>query len=213
MSDRYENDSQQYGDMFKVTPSRSYHKYWQGYTETQITTPKGKKKIKRTYVAPWKQQDLTDRQWKSVKVIYSLLTLLSVFLTVYALSRRVGSNVCWYVALAGLPSVILLFLQFSVTILYDISPRKMTLWEHRSSSNRIRYTSLISGIALSLTALATLIYTFINQSDQPGAEFLCAVLLLLAAFSMFAIRCMESRIKYIDIPNDVSAAEDSYAIR
>lgn len=211
MSDKYTH--QQYGNRFRVTPSRAYHKYWQGYVEQRVLLPNGKTKIEREYVAPWKQHKISGKKWILLKTVYALLTITSIALFLLALTQDVGSNRCWYVALFGLPAGLLLFL-FAVTVsLYIFNPRKMTLWEFTSSTSRLKLVTLISTILLILSAAATGLYTILEPNSSFAREVICLALLLLSASVAFAVNRIESKMAYEDIRNDKEPAEGSYIIK
>lgn len=211
MSDKY--DQQQYGDRFRITPSRAYHKYWQGYAERTVLLPNGRTAIEREYVAPWKQHTLSRKGWLLLKLVYGVLTVNTIVLYLSALTRDTGSNRCWYVAIFGLPAGLALFLFAVTAALYILNPRKMTLWEFSSSTRRLRLVTLIAPVLLILSALATGLHMILGSGASVPRELLCLALLFLSALSAFAVNRIETKMTYVDIPNDKELAEDRFRIR
>lgn len=196
-----------------VSRSSFYHSYWRGWTEVRVDRPGKPYKIERVYTAPWIRQDVSTRDYVLYRLLYGVLLVLAVALFAFAMTRRVGSNSCWYVALFGLPATILMFVVFWVFVVYVKAPRKMTLWEHRSSSVYLRYTALVFSILLAATALATVVYIILNLEDQPIHQLLNVGLDLAAAASVFAVFWFEKKMKYADIPNDTEAPQGGHEIR
>lgn len=196
-----------------VTRSSFYHSYWRGWTEVRIDRPGKPFKIERVYTAPWIRQDVSTRDYVLYRILYGVLIALAVALFAFAMSQRVGSNYCWYVALFGLPATIMIFVMAWMFVSYAKAPRKMTLWEHRCSSVYLRYTALVFSILLAATALSTVVYIILNLGDQPLLQLLNVGLDLVAAAAVFAVFWIEKKMKYADIPNDTVPPEGGHEIR
>lgn len=209
MSDRYDN--QDYSKRMRVSPSRAYHKYWQGYTERTVIQPNGKAKIERYYAAPWKQRDLSLKMWVVLKLLYFVLTTASVVLFLLATTWETGSNRCWYSALAGLPAGLSLFWLIVAVLNYMVSPRKMTLGEYNSHC-KLRWIALAATCLLILAACGDILY-FTLSAQETGADLLCAALLVLAGALCAAMFLLESRLGYQDIPNQTQLPDDCLPIR
>lgn len=184
-----------------VTRSGFYHSYWRGWTEVRVDRPGMPYKVERVYTAPWIRQDLPAGKYVLVRVLYGVLLLLAAALFVFAMTRRVGSNSCWYVALFGMPATIVMLVALWMLVAYAKAPREMTLWEHRSSSTYLRRTCLVYGVLLAATALSTCLYTALNPGDEPLRQLLNAGLEVLAAGCSFAVFHKEKRMNYVDVPN------------
>lgn len=195
------------------TRSGFYHSYWRGWTEVRVDLPGRPYKVERVYTAPWVRQDLPTRDYVLVRVLYGLLLALSVVLFSFAMTRRVGSNSCWYVALFGMPATILAIITIWIFVVYAKAPRKMTLWEHRVSSVYLRRAALVFSALLAATALATGFYAARNPADQPARQLLNALLDLLAAAGAFAVFRIEKKMKYQDLPNTNQAPKGGHEIR
>lgn len=196
-----------------VSRSSFYHSYWRGWSEVRIDRPGKPYTIKRVYTAPWIRQDVSGRDYVLYRLLYGVLLALAVAVFAFAMTRRVGSNYCWYVALFGLPCTIFIFITLWMFVVYAKAPRKMTLWEHHSSSVYLRRASLIFSILLAATALATVIYIFLNPGDQPLRQLVNAGLDLVASAAVFAVFRLEKKMKYADIPNDAETPPGGHEIR
>lgn len=196
-----------------VNRSGFYHSYWRGWSEVRIERPGKPYKIERVYTAPWIRQDLSTRDYVLVRILYGLLLVLSTVLFAFAMTRRVGSNYCWYVALFGFPATILLFVVFWMFVVYVKAPRKMTLYEHRSSSSYLKFFALLISIFFAATAIATVVYTILNPADQPVQQLLNAGLDLIAAAGTFVVFWLEKKMKYVDIPNENKTPPGGFEIR
>lgn len=196
-----------------VSRSSFYHAYWRGWSEVRVDRPGRPFRVERVYTAPWIRQDVSARAYVLYRLLYGALIALAVALFVFAMTRPVGSNSCWYVALFGLPSTILIFVMVWMFVVYAKAPRKMTLWEHHSSADYLRRTALVFSLLVAATALATVVYATLNPADQPGRQLLNAGADLLAAASLFAVFSLEKRMKYADIPNDAQTPDGGFEIR
>ncbi len=208
-----ENKSDIYDKNVGINRSGFYHSYFRGWTEVRVDRPGKPYTIERVYTAPWIRQDLSTRNYVLVRVLYGLLIALSLALFVFSMTRRVGSNSCWYVALFGLPSTILMFIVAWMFVSYAKAPRKMTLYEHKSTSVYLKRICLVFFIALSATALSTVLYTILNPQDEPLKQLLNVLLDLIAAACSFIVFMLEKKMKYIDIPNTNTPPAGGHEIR
>lgn len=196
------------------TRSFFYHAYWRGWTEVRVNRLGSRRhQIERVYTAPWIRQELTGRDYVLVRLLYGLLLVLAALLFSFAMTRRVGSNYCWYVALFGMPATILMIVTLWVFVIYAKAPRKMTLWEHRVSSTYLRRAAAVFSVLLAAAAAATGLYAALNPADQPLRQLMNAGLDLLAAACAFSVFRIEKRMKYADIPNTNKAPQGGQEIR
>lgn len=208
-----ENKSDIYDKNVGVNRSSFYHSYWRGWTEVRVDRPGKLFKVERVYTAPWIRQDLSTRDYVLIRVLYGFLLALSIVLFAVAMTQRVGSNFCWYVAMFGLPTAILMFVVVWMFVSYAKAPRQMTLYEHRSTSSYLKWICLVFSIALAATALSTVLYTLLNMGDEPLKQLLNVLLDLLAAGSAFTVFMLERKMKYIDIPNTNNPPAGGFEIR
>ena len=208
-----ESKSDIYDKNVSVNRSGFYHSYFRGWTEKRVDREGKPFRVERVYTAPWIRQDLPPRDYILIRVLYGILLALSIALFAIAMTQRVGSNSCWYVALFGLPTTIIMFVVAWMYVGYAKAPRQMTLYEHHSTSVYLKRICLIFSIGLAATALSTVLYTLLNTNDEPLKQLLNVLLDLLAAGSAFTVFRLERKMKYIDIPNTNKAPEGGYEIR
>lgn len=208
-----ENKSDIYDKNVGVNRSGFYHSYWRGWTEVRVNRIGKPYSIERVYTAPWIRQDLSTRDYVLVRILYGVLIALSIALFALAMTQRVGSNSCWYVALFGMPTTILIFVVLWMFVGYAKAPRKMTLYEHKSTSVYLKRICLAFFIGLCATALATVLYALLNPGDEPLKQLLNVLLDLLAAGCVFTVFLLEKKMKYIDIPNTNKPPAGGFEIR
>lgn len=185
----------------KKTFNRHYHKFFRGYTEVRNKNEKGRIVIERYYTKPWKVSALSARNYWLLRALYVLLTAASVVLYVSAMTQNVPGNRHWVVAIPGLPAVTILFLQIVMVIQYLTVPKKMTLWDHESSTKHIRRAALAAAIIQGVTALVLAGFALVTRQEI-GRTLLCVLADLIAAGCSAAIFIVERKVPYTEIPND-----------
>lgn len=197
----------------KRSYSRNYHNYFRGYTEIRRTNEKGRVVIERYYTKPWIVSGLSTRNYWLVRLLYAVLTAMSVGLFFAALYQNIPANRHWVVALPGLPTVTILFLQVIFCVLYIVVARKMTLWDHASSTKRLKVITLISAITQGLTALALVGYAIV-MGQEISRTLICALMVLVAAICSAVIHLVERKMPYTEIPNNTKLpAGEAHEIR
>lgn len=186
--------------------SDSYHRYFRGYTEIRREKPNGRYAVERYYTQPWIVNAASSQVYWLTRLMYAALICISWILYIWAMTMDLGSNRAWFVAIPGMPSVILLLLQSVVTISYIFMRRKMTLWDHESSTKRLKMAALITGGCMALTAVMKLAYLVI-YGGAGGREMLSIGMTLLAAASTAVIYPLEREVVYTTIPNDTVLPE------
>lgn len=186
--------------------SDSYHRYFRGYTEIRRAKPNGRYSIERYYTQPWIISAASAPVYWLTRLIYASLVILSWILYVRAMCQSLESNRSWLVAIPGLPAVIALFLLSVVTVSYIFVRRKMTLWDHASSTKRLKVVSLLTGGCMGLTVLMKGIFLLLHGGNFTP-ELLCIGQTLLAAGCAAAICLMERGVVYTTVPNDTILPE------
>ncbi len=196
-----------------IRHSGSYHKYFRGYTEVLTDRGNGKQKITRVYTAPWVVQNVSDQLYWGYRIFYGILVLLSMLLYIWVMCLPdLNGNHQVFVAIFGMPAMILLVLCAAVTAFYIFTPRKMTAWDHESSSGRLKKMALATSILLWLTAAAIVVNIFLGV-DSVLRELGCAVSVAVSGAAAFAIFYMERHMDYKEIPNDTPLPEgEAYEI-
>ena len=185
----------------KKTFNRHYHKFFRGYTEVRNKNEKGRIVIERYYTKPWKVSALSTRNYWLLRALYVLLTVVSIVLYFTAMTRNIPGNRHWMVAIPGLPTVTILFLLAVMVVQYVTVPRKMTLWDHESSTKHIRRAALAAAIIQGVTALVLAGFALVTRQEV-GKTLLCALLVLVAAGCSATIFFMERKVPYTEISND-----------
>lgn len=186
--------------------SDAYHRYFRGYTEIRREKPNGRYRVERYYTQPWIVSAASDRVYRLTRLLYVMLVFASWSLYLGAMCADLGSNRAWFVAIPGLPSVILLVLLSLVTLLYVFVRRKMTLWDHESSTKRLKTVSLLTGGLMALTAAAKAAYLLLC-GENAGGELGSIGMTMLAAAAAAALYVLERGVVYTTVPNDTVLPE------
>lgn len=191
--------------------SGSYHRFYQGYTEVRIEKPKGGFKIARYYTAPWMRQKRTHGMRILWKIIMASLFILEIAAYLAALSLKVGSNYCAYVAAPGLVSLILIILQAHMVLEYATAKEDMEIYKYQCCHNRLPLRSFLCGAGIGLTAAASTVYMLTEGSVS--APQMKAVLLLAAACAASVIMgAAEKKTVYCEIPNTTTYEGEGHEI-
>ena len=178
-----------------------YHKYFRGYTEIRKLNEKGRVRVERYYVRPWIVSELSAVKYWLLRLMYAVLVLASAGVFAVALLQRIPANYSMIVALPGYISVLLLFLLVVSMVNYIIVPKKMTLWDHSSTTTRVKRLSLAAGIGQMLTVVAMVGYLLCYRIFV--RETLHSIfLMVLAALCSTAIYFVERKVPYTEIPNE-----------
>ena len=198
-------------DESSIHHSKYYHDYFRGYTEVRTENPKNRfkpYKIHRVYTAPWIVADMEKPLYFSYCCCYALLALMCAILFITALTdRAVPGNYSWIVAIPGYLSVVAVILLVACTAAYLLRPKQMTLYEHSSSTKRLKTFSLIAGILCGLTALVSLSYLVLAGKGQTGRSLLTVIKLAGASASAFGIWNLERKMPYTEKTNDTKLPE------
>lgn len=190
-----------------------YHRYFRGYTEVRNVKPNGKISIERIYTSPWQVLDVPDQMYVPVKLFYLLLSIIIAAVYIIALSQTSAlSNSSFYVAVPGIFAMAGIFLNFAVSIIYLATKRRMTYYDKRLSSGRLKVCSLICGITLALTFIAKVVFMILNKAFTLP-EILTALAVIVCGAVAFAENRIESKMPYREEDNTTPVPEgDTYEI-
>lgn len=186
--------------------SDAYHRYFRGYTEIRVPGEMGRFSIVRYYTQPWIVDAASEKDYPCKRVLVGMLLVLSWIAYIYGMCMDVGSNRWPVAAIPGLTAVILLVILSAVAVIYLFAPRKMTLWQHESTSNRLKKMALATGGCMILAAAAKLVYMLTMQS-QMAMELTSSGITAVAAIGTICIYMLERRTVYTTVPNDTVLPE------
>ena len=186
--------------------SDAYHRYFRGYTEIRIPGERGRFSIVRYYTQPWIVSTASKKDYLCKRLGMGLLLVLSWAAYVCGMCMDAGSNRWPVAAIPGFAAVILLVILSAVMGFYLFAPRKMTLWQHESTSNRLKRMSLAAGGCMGLAAATKIAYMWVMQC-QAAMELLSFGITAAAAIGTVCIYTLERRTVYTTIPNDTVLPE------
>jgi hypothetical protein len=192
--------------------SQAYHRFFEGYSEIKIPKPDGKGyRIQRIYTGDYHRQDLTKIQQLLLRVLYVVLFLVSAALFVSSATLPLTSNSTWYVVLAQVVSIPFLFWILITFFSYLPTRLDLTIAEYRSSSLALQKATLGAALSLGVAVLVTLVFIFLNLSNEPLNELLCAVRYLVAGLLALSINRVEKKVNYLVIPSQNKALVEEEA--
>jgi hypothetical protein len=182
--------------------SKSYHRFFEGYSEVSIPRPNGKGTIiQRIYTGNYYRQNITDRQRILIRILFIILYGCITFLFISSAITPSLVNSTWYVVLPE--AVCLVFLSWILITFYSYFQltRDLTIEGYRSSSGALLKASLGASISLGLTALATLVFIFVNLPNKPSLEIFIVLKYLAGGLISFSINRIERKVHYVIIPS------------
>jgi hypothetical protein len=183
-----------------------YHRFFEGYTEVRHVKPNGGFTIERIYTGKYYEQELSLPQVVLLRLAYLLLAIGTGlgFLTG-------GFHECTKV-LAVVNCVLILMLVALVLTLgnYLLAPRRMKIYEYKSSSESLKMITLIVVIALAVLFLGRLGLMLWSGTLLEGWRDLCW--LLFGAGCSGAMTLVERKIPYRSIKNQLENSIDGIEI-
>ena len=147
--------------------SKAYHRFFEGYSEVSVPRPNGKGTvIQRIYTGNYYRQDLTNGQRILIRILFAVLFLCIAYLFVSSATLPLASNSTWYVVLTQVVSIPFLFWIVIAFFSYLPAGRDLTIDGYRSSSLALKKATLGAAISLGMVALATLVFMFLNPSNE-----------------------------------------------
>lgn len=185
--------------------SDAYHRFFRGYTEIRREKPNGRYAVERYYTQPWIVNAASRQVYWLNRTLYAFLLFLCWMLYIHAMTMDLGSNRAWFVAIAGMIALIALMLLTVVATIYIFMRKKMTLWDHASSTKRLKALSLITASAMALTAVTKGVYWV--RCGKNAGEWQSIAMMLLAAAAAATVCFLERQVVYATIPNDTVLPE------
>lgn len=193
--------------------SSAYHAFFEGYTEREVLDEKGRKRIQRVYIAPWIVEDLTPARRHRVRLAAWALYLTAVAIYLWCMTRRVGSNGSYYVAAPGLLTVIPLLLLFFALITFTVRKEKLTKYDYKSNTKKLKILSLSGTILMALTAAMVLLYFLLHMAERNWGELLGSVMLAVSTLCLLGLWRTVSKIPYKEVENTASVSGGGFEIR
>lgn len=176
--------------------SKTYQKFFEGYDE--ITVPKkdgNGYRIRRLYKGEYYRQDLSAGRWIFLKIIYSLLFLISFGIFTNAALSSTPANSVWYVTIFQSLDVIFYLWSFSVLCSYVVSARNMTISKYKRACVPFKYAFRSTSIALLLTVFLNIIFLFMGAAAGSNAIYLIEY--SISALLILLVDRIESKISYV----------------
>lgn len=182
--------------------SQAYHRFFEGYSEVSVPKPNGKGyTIQRVYTSDYYRQDLTGGQRLLLRGLYVVLFLCIAYLFISTAVLPVTSNATWYVVLAQVVSIPFLFWILIAFFSYLPAGLDLTINDYRTTSLALQKATIGVAIGLGVNTLATLVFIFLNLSNEPLVELLCGGKYLAAGLLALFMNRVEKKVHYLIIPS------------
>lgn len=191
--------------------SKTYHRYFEGWSEWYETDGKGKKKIRRVYTGVLHQLDAPDPVRFRLRIAYILFYALALVLFLFAAFQPVGGNSAWYGALMTAVCIPTLVLTLVFLVSYLTAPREMTLYQYRSVGALTKAT-LFGYLSLGAYSIARFAYAFTHMGENTLQEVTGGAAALLAAALLFTIYLLEKKNVYKSFLSKNTAPRDAREI-
>lgn len=190
----------------------AYHRHFEGYSEYEVVDEKGYTRIQRVYTGMYYIHPLEKRQRILLKVVFVALWLVAVALFVLGAMQPGTGNNRWYVSIWQVGDVVGLAWALFGLFNYLTVPRKMTIGDWRSSSQKLKHGSLFAAVFLWVTAIMILL-DLILSAVNVGMHLLCAVCFLFSGLCMIAEWFLENKIVYKQMASEATAPNHAAHIR
>lgn len=191
--------------------SRSYHKFFEDWAEKKVYDINGKLRVERVYVGKYYRSPLSAKHRMIQRGIYVLLYILSVALFILGGTKDIPANH------SLIPSIFVAICIFPLAMLLSpllrnlTAPKEMIIRQYRASSLDLIRVSGIAAGALTITAIASLLFLITNSSSA-WETVICALRYLFAAGFLLALNRLEQRVNYEVLPPRASRPEQSTII-
>lgn len=196
--------------------SRAYHRFFAGYTEVKKVKQGGLGyTIDRVYTGQYYHRLMGRRKSLVVKLLYAAMTAAAAALFISASITQVESNGVWYVVLPEAASIAALVWTCTGVGNYLLGPERMTVYEYRSSSGRIKRASLCALAAFCLAALTSALWLALHA--VPASIFResvsCIVKLLGGGALFLMLNRVECAIKYEKVISEMNGRVNGVEIK
>jgi hypothetical protein len=117
------------------------------------------------------------------------------------LRQNVKNRTTWYVVLAQVVCIPFLFWILVVFFSYFPAGLDLMINDYRTSSLSLKKATLGTAISLGTTSLATLVFLFLNLSNEPLLELLTAVKYMASGLLTLLMYRMEKKVNYLILPS------------
>lgn len=175
--------------------SRSYHKYFEGYTEYYERDSSGKDHLKRLYTGKYYMQCLSVPRRLLLRLLYTILFIISVVLFSYTAVENTDFNYLWYVSASYALCIPFYFWTFMRLTAYIFAPKKMKIYTYKSTSLAIKKSTLYLISFLCLSCVINIVYQLLNLQFS-AVNIFALIRLAIACVCITAIRIIEARVEY-----------------
>lgn len=173
---------------------------FEGYEKRIVTDENGKEKVKFVYIKEYFTPQMTKNEYLIIKIMYSVLFLISAACQLYAGLKNVPMNIHYkHMGFAQCVGILALV----ITAIYIGSkltaPYEMEIYAYKNSHNKLITASTIAVILIGAVFVTAVVTMFIAGAVSL-AHILWALIYLAAAAAVFVIMWLERRTQFTIIP-------------
>lgn len=189
--------------------NKAYHSYFEGYTEKEEFDPVHQKfYIKRTYASCYYRHNMTDQEWKALKVRY-VLFLAAYIAALFIQGVSAGTGV-WYMAIpTALELIDAMWLTFYV-VCYVRAPRLLKIRQYRDREH-LKMAAMAGVLCLVWLFIGQLVFMILNGFYRYG--LISMAVDAGAAVCLRLLYVTERDMDFRKVKNEADIDPDSYDIR
>ena len=172
--------------------SSAYHRFFEGYQETETVDEKGHRQIRRVYMGTVWRQALPTRRYVLLRIGYALLLILTIAALVLAGRQEANAATAFYVVLTEMATICLLaWTGYTLVVNYLFIPREMTVHDYRASHVALSRASFWLTVAFGADILTSLLACLLQEGSAAQALFF-----LMGAVAAGLLCLAERRVPY-----------------
>lgn len=187
--------------MSRFRRNRSYHRYFEGYTEYTRVDSKGRLKIVREYTGQFYRASLSSPLYALARGGAIVLWAISAFCMISATIGNYPYNYTWYVTVPealGFPALVALMIAVFSAALQE---RNLKIRQYRTTHTATVFIAFIGAAVHLLTAIAMFINIFITGSQAMSGIWWGPVRMVIASICFLACALIEKNISYDSMEN------------
>ena len=212
-SDGYEKkkiEAEGFNQLYSAGHSRAYHNYFEGYAEFVENDDKGRRKIRRVYVWSYYSLDKDLKGTRAVRIIETILFVLSAGLYIFFGLQDHPVNSVWYVNL--LQAVSFALFVFSGKALANcLLHSRMTIHEYKIGPGAMEKVPIWNAVSIAVTAVAQAAAGVFSTPEGSGFPLIILIGTAVSSGLMFGLYFFERAQKYTTVPNE-NHVEDPAAV-
>lgn len=187
--------------------ARNYNRYFDGFSERDVVTAKGKVKTERIYTGEYFREKASEEQWKRRKALVGVGYCASILIFLVSGTIDCSANSTWYVILfSGITLAVMILATMNVYTKVT-APRDMIARVFRSAAEQYRKRIRLMAVCMLLTGFGVFVNLLIHLFSVQMNSLLCFMGYTVSGLIMYRLYTFEDNNMYQKIENKVRLAE------